>query len=84
MKLFCNFGPTRRVLRSETLKFMDKKIIYLANSAQPVVRHSSANWSRVAGVDRTGIIESLAVLWLGGWTLFAAAACISQALALSI
>lgn len=63
---------------------MDTKIIYLENSGQHAVPPSSANWSRVAGTDLAGIIESVAVLWLGGWALFATVACISQTLALSI
>jgi len=63
---------------------MDKKIIYLETSNQQAVLPSSANWSRVAGADRAGMIESLAIVWLGGWALFATVACISQTLALSI
>lgn len=63
---------------------MDKKIIYLDKSAQHAASPSSANWSRVAYSDRVGIIESLAILWLGGWALYATLTCISQTLALSI
>jgi hypothetical protein len=63
---------------------MDKKIIYLDTSNPHAVLPSSVNWSRVAGADRVGMIESLAVLWLGGWALFATVMCISQTMALSI
>ena len=63
---------------------MDKKIIYLDKSNQHAVLPSSVNWSRVAGPDRAGIIESLALFWLGGWALFGTVACISQTFALSI
>ena len=63
---------------------MDKKIIYLDNSNQHAALPSSVNWSRVAGPDRGGLIESLALFWLGGWALFGTVACISQTFALSI
>jgi len=63
---------------------MDKKIIYLETANQQAISPSSVNWSRVAGADRAGLIESLAVVWLGGWALFATVACISQTLALPI
>ncbi|MBV9731644.1 MAG: hypothetical protein JO275_02645 [Verrucomicrobia bacterium] len=60
---------------------MDNKITYLYNSAQHVALPSSANWSRVASADRVSIIENLAVIWLGGWTLYAIVTCISQTIA---
>jgi len=40
---------------------MDKKIIYLDDSNQHAALPSSVNRSRVAGPDRGGIIESLAL-----------------------
>lgn len=63
---------------------MDKKIIYLDKSNQHAVLPSSVNWSRVAGPDRGGVIEGLALFWLGDWALFGTVVCISQTFGLSI
>jgi hypothetical protein len=65
----------------KTLDFMGNKITYLYDSAQHAASPSSANWSRVASANRIGIIDSLAVIWLGGWTLYAIVTWISQILA---